>query len=216
MTTKDEPEDLPDPSSGRAGTAGWRVISNPNPARRPGPEVDELKALIGTMRGRRRPPGERKADETDPPLLRAGRVVHIPSGRLALADLHLMTGGLGEAKANLDEALRTAARNCTELHQADCHLRYARLYLELSDNEKARDSWAEAKEIIDRCGYHLRDAESHLLCARLYIARGEKEMAQGSLASAKEMSEQMGYRHCEGDIRDTERRLLGYSGPIQE
>jgi tetratricopeptide (TPR) repeat protein len=141
-------------------------------------------------------------------LLRAGRVVHIPRGRLALADLYLMTGELGKAKANLDEALVTATRNCTELHQADCHLKYARLYLELGDNEKARDSWAEAKEIIERCGYHLRDAESHLLCARLYIARGEKEMAQGSLANAKVTSEQMGYRRCEGDIKDAERRLL--------
>jgi Tfp pilus assembly protein PilF len=142
-------------------------------------------------------------------LLRAGRVVHIPRGRLALADLYLMTRGLGEAKANLDEALRTATRNCTELHQADCHLKYARLYLELGDGENAHGSWAKAKEIIDRCGYHLRDAESHLLCARFYIARGEKEMAQESLANAKETSEQMGYRRCEGDIKDAERRLLG-------
>lgn len=67
MATTDEPENLPDHSSGRAGAAGWRVISNPNPARRPDPEANELKSLIGTMRGRQRPPGVRKADETDPP-----------------------------------------------------------------------------------------------------------------------------------------------------
>lgn len=67
MTTADETKDLPDHSSGRARAPDWRVISNPNPARRPDPEADELKTLIGTMRGRRRTPGERKADETDPP-----------------------------------------------------------------------------------------------------------------------------------------------------
>lgn len=67
MAIADETEDLPDHSPGRARAPGWRVIRNPNPARRPGPEADELRALIGTMRGRRRTAGERKADETDPP-----------------------------------------------------------------------------------------------------------------------------------------------------
>lgn len=67
MATADEMENLSDHSSGRAGAAGWRVLSNPNPTRDPDPEADELKALIGTMQGRRRAPGVRKADETDPP-----------------------------------------------------------------------------------------------------------------------------------------------------
>lgn len=67
MAIADETKDLSDHSPGRARALGWRVISNPNSPRRPGPEADELRALIGTMRGRRRTPGERKADETDPP-----------------------------------------------------------------------------------------------------------------------------------------------------
>jgi hypothetical protein len=67
MANTEEPENLPDHSSGRAVPGGWRVISNPDPARQPAPEADELKTLIGTVRGRRRTPGARKADETDPP-----------------------------------------------------------------------------------------------------------------------------------------------------
>lgn len=100
-------------------------------------------------------------------LRRAGRVVHIPRGRLALADLYLMRGDFKEAKINLDEALATATRNQTELHQADCHLKYARLYLEQGENEKAQESWAKAKEIIDRRGYHRRDKDIKDLEVRL-------------------------------------------------
>jgi tetratricopeptide (TPR) repeat protein len=137
-------------------------------------------------------------------LLRAGRVVHIPRGRLALADLHLMTGEFGEAKFNLDEALSTATRNHTELHQADCYLKYAWLYLEQGENEKAQESWSKAKEIIDRRGYHLRDVDSHLLSARLYIAQGEKEKAQQSWSKAKQVIVWMGYHRRNKDIKDME------------
>jgi tetratricopeptide (TPR) repeat protein len=140
-------------------------------------------------------------------LRRAGRVVHIPRGRLALADLHIMTGELNEAKTNLDEALATATRNDTELHQADCHLKYAWLYLEQGENEKARESWAKAKEIIDRRGYHLRDVDSHLLAARLHIARGEKGKAQESLAIATDMIERMGYHRLDKYIKDIEGQI---------
>jgi tetratricopeptide (TPR) repeat protein len=140
-------------------------------------------------------------------LRRAGRVVHIPRGRLALADLHIMIGEFKEAKTNLDEALGTATRNDTELHQADCHLKYAWLYLEQSENEKAQESWAQAKEIIDRRGYHLRDVDIHWLSARLYIVRGETEKAQENCAKAKEMMERMGYHRRSKDIKDIEGQL---------
>ncbi|MGB8506968.1 MAG: hypothetical protein WCD76_01055 [Pyrinomonadaceae bacterium] len=142
-------------------------------------------------------------------LLRAGRVVHIPRGRLALADLHLMTGELSEAKFNLDEALEMAKRNHTVLHQADCHLKYTRLYLELNENEKAYESWPEAKEIIDRCDYRLRDVDSQVLSTRLYLARGEKEKAHESVANAKETRDRMGYHRRDEDIKGVERQLRG-------
>jgi hypothetical protein len=142
-------------------------------------------------------------------LRRAGRLVHLPRGRLALAELHLMARDFKAAKINLDEALGTATRSNMELHQADCHLTFARLYLEQRENEKALESWAKAKEIIDRRGYRLRDADSHLLSARLYIARGEKEKAQVSWAEAKQMIERMGYHHRSKDIKEIEEQVRG-------
>jgi tetratricopeptide (TPR) repeat protein/GTPase SAR1 family protein len=140
-------------------------------------------------------------------LRRAGRVVHIPRGRLALADLHLMTGEFSEAKFNLDEALSTATRNHTKLHQADCYLKYAWLYLEQGENEKAQESWSKAEEIIDGWGYHLRDVDSHLLSARLYIAYGEREKAQELWAKAKKVIDQMGYHRRDKDMKDMEEQF---------
>jgi hypothetical protein len=118
-----------------------------------------------------------------------------------------MTGELSEAKFNLDEALGTAKRNHTVLHQADCHLKYTRLCLELDENEKAHESWAEAKEIIDRCDYRLRDVDSQVLSTRLYLARGEKEKAHESVAYAKETRDRMGYHRRDEDIKGVERQL---------
>lgn len=142
-------------------------------------------------------------------LLRAGRVVHIPRGRLALADLCLMTGEFAEARSHLGEALGTAMRNSTKLHQADCHLKYAWLYLESGEEEKARESWAKAEEIIAKRGYHLRDVDGHLLSARLHAARGEREKARERLESTKEAGERMGYRRRDEDIKGLERQILG-------
>jgi hypothetical protein len=45
------------------------------------------------------------------------------------------------------------------LHEADCHLEYARLHLACGDKEKARQSLAQAKEMIKEMGYHRRDGE---------------------------------------------------------
>jgi hypothetical protein len=45
------------------------------------------------------------------------------------------------------------------LHQADCHLEYARLHLACSDKEKAWQSLAQAKAMVEDMGYHRRDRE---------------------------------------------------------
>lgn len=104
--------------------------------------------------------------------------------------------------------MSTATRNHTKLHQADCHLKYAWFYLELGENEKARESWAKAQGIMNQGGYHLRDVDSHLLSVRLYIDGGDKEKAQESLVNAKETRDQMGYHRRDEDIKRVERQLL--------
>lgn len=45
------------------------------------------------------------------------------------------------------------------LHQADCRLGYARLFLAMGDKEKAREELVIAKEMIGKMGYHRRDGE---------------------------------------------------------
>lgn len=52
-----------------------------------------------------------------------------------------------------------AKRGSMGLHQADCHLEYARLCQAEGKKEKAREHLRTAKEMIERMGYHLRDEE---------------------------------------------------------
>jgi len=70
----------------------------------------------------------------------------------------------------LDEAMRIATRGSMRLHEADCHLAYARLYLAMYQREDdskikqknrgdAREHWGMAKEMIERMGYHRRDKD---------------------------------------------------------
>jgi hypothetical protein len=46
------------------------------------------------------------------------------------------------------------------LHEADCHLEYARLHLACGERERARESLAKAKGMIKEMGYHRRDGEA--------------------------------------------------------
>ena len=64
MSITDESKNLLDHLTERLNTNGWRVISNPT--RLPDPDADKLKTLIQTMQ-KRRPPGKRKVEETEPP-----------------------------------------------------------------------------------------------------------------------------------------------------
>jgi hypothetical protein len=45
------------------------------------------------------------------------------------------------------------------LYQADCYLGYAQLLVAQGEKEKARESWAIAKEMIERMGYHRRNKD---------------------------------------------------------
>jgi hypothetical protein len=57
------------------------------------------------------------------------------------------------------EALVIAERGSMGLHQAVCHLEYARLHLVMGEKGKARESLLKAKTMIDKLGYHLRDKD---------------------------------------------------------
>ncbi len=63
-------------------------------------------------------------------------------------------------------------RGGMRLHEADCHLEYARLHLARGEKDESRESWAKAKEMIEEMGYHRRDPEIHLIKAQLFLASG--------------------------------------------
>ena len=92
-------------------------------------------------------------------LRQAGQQDDLPRGLLARAELCRVTGDMDRAWADLDEALSIATRGGMRLHEADCHLEYARLHLACGDKEKARESLAKAKGMIEEMGYHRRDGE---------------------------------------------------------
>ena len=92
-------------------------------------------------------------------LRQAGQQEFIALGLLARSALCRVAGSLDRARADLEEALSIATRGGMRLHQADCHLEYARLHLACGEKEKARHSLAQAKDMIEEMGYHRRDGE---------------------------------------------------------
>jgi hypothetical protein len=59
-------------------------------------------------------------------------------------------------------------RDGMQLHQADGHLEYARLYIAADDAEAARQSFQAAGRLIEAAGYHWRDAELRQLAADFF------------------------------------------------
>jgi len=92
-------------------------------------------------------------------LQQAGDQSYIPCGLLARAELRRVTGSLDRARADLEEALSIATRGGMRLYEADCHLEYARLHLACGEEEKAQQSLAQARAMIEDMGYHRRDGE---------------------------------------------------------
>jgi tetratricopeptide (TPR) repeat protein len=92
-------------------------------------------------------------------LRQAGSLDELPRGLLARTELRRVKGEFNGAGVDLDEAMSIAMRGGMGLHQADCHLEYARLHLAQGEKERAREHWLTAKEMIERMGYHLRDKD---------------------------------------------------------
>ena len=103
-------------------------------------------------------------------LRQAGRQDCIPRGLLARAALRRVTREFNRARRDLDEALLIATRGGMRLHEADCHLEYARLFLAMGDAGQAREHFAVAKRMVAEMGYGRRDGE----VAELEAALGAK------------------------------------------
>ncbi len=92
-------------------------------------------------------------------LRQAGTQHNLPWGLLARAELHRVMGNTDRAQHDLDEVMTIAERGGMRLHEADCHLGFARLHLAMGDKGKARESLETAREMIKEMGYHRRDKE---------------------------------------------------------
>jgi tetratricopeptide (TPR) repeat protein len=100
-------------------------------------------------------------------LRQAGTQHHLPRGLLAMAELYRVQGEFERAQHDIEEAMAIAERGEMGLHQADCHLEYARLYMAMGDENRAREHLAIAREMIEQMGYHRRDREVEELEAML-------------------------------------------------
>ena len=100
-------------------------------------------------------------------LRQAGEQEFIARCLLARAELRRVTGDMAGAQRDLEETLSIATRGGMRLFEADCHLEYARLHLARGEKEKARESLAKAKGMIEELGYHRRDGEVAELEERL-------------------------------------------------
>jgi tetratricopeptide (TPR) repeat protein len=100
-------------------------------------------------------------------LRQAGTQDRLPRGLLARAELYRVQGEFDKAQRDIEEAMTIAERGEMGLHQADCHLEYARLYLAMEDEDRVREHLAIAKKKIEQMGYHRRDREVEELEAML-------------------------------------------------
>ena len=100
-------------------------------------------------------------------LRQAGQQQELPRGLLARAELYRMQGEFDKAQHDLDEAMTIAKRGEMGLHQADCHLEYARLYLARRDEDRAQEHLTIAREMIGQMEYHRWDREVEELEAML-------------------------------------------------
>jgi tetratricopeptide (TPR) repeat protein len=100
-------------------------------------------------------------------LRQAGLQYFLPLGLLARAELHRVQGEFERAQHDIEEAMTIGERGEMGLHQADCHLENARLYLAMRDEDRAREHLATARVMIEQRGYHRRDHEVKELEAML-------------------------------------------------
>jgi tetratricopeptide (TPR) repeat protein len=90
-------------------------------------------------------------------LRQAGTQDYVPRGLLARAELYRVRGEYEMAQHDIEEAMTIAERGEMGLHQADCHLEHARLYLAMEDDARTQEHLAIARKMIEQMGYHRRD-----------------------------------------------------------
>jgi tetratricopeptide (TPR) repeat protein len=100
-------------------------------------------------------------------LRQSGNQDEVPRGLLARAELYRAQGEFDKAQQDIEEALTIAERGEMGLHQADCYLEYARLYLAMGDDARTQEHLVIAREKIEQMGYHRRDREVEELEAML-------------------------------------------------
>ena len=100
-------------------------------------------------------------------LRQAGNQDEVPRGLLARAEQYRVKGEFNKSQHDIEEAMTIAERGEMGLHQADCHLEYARLYLAMGDEDRAREHLVIARKMIEQMGYHRRDHEVKELEAML-------------------------------------------------
>jgi len=105
-------------------------------------------------------------------LRQSGQLPLLPHGLLARAELYRLQHKFEPAQHDLNEAMTIATRGGMRLYEADCHLEYARLYLAMGGDYKAKaqEGLDKAKSMITKMGYHRRDKEVEEL---------EKQLVQG-------------------------------------
>jgi hypothetical protein len=121
----------------------------------------------------RRPPLATASDELDhavADLRRAGTQHELPRGLLDRAVLRRVMADFDRARHDLDEALSIATRGGMRLHEADCHLETARLFLAMGDAAQAQEHFAVAKRMVAEMGYGRRDREVAELEAALGVS----------------------------------------------
>lgn len=90
-------------------------------------------------------------------LEKAGVQHHVPRGFITRAELHSIRGEFVNAQKDLGKAIDIARRGQMYLHEADCYLEYTKMYLAMGKENKAQESLASAKSIIQELGYHRRN-----------------------------------------------------------
>jgi tetratricopeptide (TPR) repeat protein len=102
-------------------------------------------------------------------LRKAGMQHELPRGLLARAELYRVTKDFKKAQKDIDEAMTIATRGQMHLHECDCHLEQARLYLAQGKKDDARPHFEKARDMVNEMGYHRRDQE---------VTELEKQLAQ--------------------------------------
>lgn len=100
-------------------------------------------------------------------LHEAGEQEFLARGLLVRAGIWRIKKDRTQARADLDEVLRLAERSGMRLFEADAHLEYARLHLDLGQPDRARPHFETARDIIAQTGYRRRDPEVAELEQRL-------------------------------------------------